>query len=71
MHTTDLREFGRGCCFAADGCGNFYWTPVSDTPQDDAPVYFACHDSYGNEKVANSLEEFFSRLQAKAQPSKS
>jgi len=58
--TTDLSEFGRGCCFAADGMGNFYWVPVSDTPQMDAPVYFACHDPYGNEKVADSLDEFLS-----------
>jgi hypothetical protein len=35
-----------------------YWVPVSDEPQIDAPVYFACHDPYGNEKVSNSLEEF-------------
>jgi hypothetical protein len=21
-HTTELRDFGRGCCFAADGMGN-------------------------------------------------
>jgi SMI1/KNR4 family protein SUKH-1 len=61
-YTTDLSEFGRGCCFAGDGMGNFYWTPVSDTAQDDAPVYFACHDPYGNEKVAESLEEFFGWL---------
>jgi len=59
MHTTDLSEFGRGCCFAADGMGNFYWVPVSDSRQADAIVYFACHDPYGNEKVANSLDEFF------------
>ena len=61
--TTDLGEFGRGCCFAGDGLGTFYWTPVSDTAPDDAPVYFACHDPYGNEKVADSLEEFFGWLQ--------
>lgn len=66
-HTTDLSDFGSGCCFAGDGCGNFYWTPVSDLQQDDAPVYFACHDPYGNEKVADSLEEFFSWLEAQAE----
>jgi hypothetical protein len=71
MHTTRLDEFGQGCCFATDGCGNFYWVPVNGTPQDDAPVFFACHDPYGNEKVANSLEEFFSWLEAKAHAPKS
>lgn len=70
-HSTDLTAFGRGCCFAADGCGNFYWTPVSDKQQDDAPVFFACHDPYGNEKVADSLEQFFSRLATNVRPSKS
>jgi hypothetical protein len=56
--TTDLSEFGQGCCFAGDGCGNFYWVRVSGERQADSPVYFACHDPYGNEKVADSLEEF-------------
>src|SRR5713101_4095192 len=50
----------KGFCFAGDGCGNFYWVPVSDTRQPDAPVYFACHDPWGNEKIADSLEEFLS-----------
>jgi len=66
-HTADLSEFGRGCCFAADGIGNFFWTPVSDVLQDDAPVYFACPDPYGNEKVADNLSEFFTWLEAKMQ----
>jgi hypothetical protein len=69
-HTTDLSDFGEGCCFAGDGMGNFYWTPVSETPQEDAPVFFACHDPYGNEKVADSLEEFFSWFEAKVQAAK-
>jgi len=58
--TADLSEFGRSCCFARDGMGNFHWVPVGDTPQKDAPVYFACHDPYGNEKVADSVDEFLS-----------
>ena len=70
-HTTDLSEFGKGCCFAGDDMGNYYWVPVSETPQDDAPVFFACHDPYGNEKVANSLGEFFSWLEASVQTAKS
>jgi hypothetical protein len=58
--TCDLVEagWGKGFCFAGDGCGNFYWMPVSDTPQSDAPVFFACHDPWGNEKIADSLDEF-------------
>lgn len=60
MLTTDLTEFGKGCCFAGDGMGNFYWVPVNAERQSDAPVFFACHDPWGNEKVADSLEEFFS-----------
>ncbi len=61
-HTCDLELLAKakGFCFAADGCGNFYWVPVSDTRKSDAPVFFACHDPWGNEKVANSLEEFLS-----------
>ena|ERR1700730_11285686 len=60
--TCDLQEagWGRGFCFAADGAGNFYWQPVSAARQLDAPVFFACHDPWGNEKVADSLEEFLS-----------
>jgi hypothetical protein len=58
MLTTDLTEFGKGCCFAGDGMGNFYWVPVDVERQSDAPVFFACHDPWGNEKVADSLEEF-------------
>ena len=60
MLTTDLAEFGKGCCFAGDGMGNFYWVPVDEERQTDAPVFFACHDPWGNEKVADSLEEFLS-----------
>lgn len=69
-NTADLSEFGCGCCFAGDGMGNFYWTSVSVSPQDDAPVYFACHDPYGNEKVAESLQEFFGWLEAAIAKSK-
>lgn len=61
-YTCDLpaQGWGRGFCFATDGAGNFYWVPLSDTRQPDAPVFFACHDPHGNEKVADSLDEFFS-----------
>lgn len=61
-YTVDLVQYGagRGFCFATDGAGNFYWTPVSETRQPDAPVFFACHDPFGNEQVAVSLEEFLS-----------
>jgi len=60
--TADLSDFGRGCCFATDGMGNYYWVEVLDKRRTDSPVYFACHDPYGNEKVADSLEEFLSCL---------
>lgn len=61
-YTTDLpaQGWGHGFCFATDGAGNFYWTPVSSTRQADAPVFFACHDPHGNEQVAPSLDEFLS-----------
>ena len=61
-YTCDLELLAKakGFCFAADGCGNFYWVPVSDTRQPDAPVFYACHDPWGNTKVANSLEDFLS-----------
>jgi hypothetical protein len=52
--------WGSGFCFATDGAGNFYWTPVSETRRPDAPVFFASHDPYGNEEVAQSLDEFLS-----------
>ena len=58
--TCDLAEFGKGFCFAGDGMGNFYWVPVEAQRRDDAPVYFACHDPWGNEKVCHTLEEFLS-----------
>ncbi len=58
--TCDLTEFGKGCCFAGDGMGNFYWVPVDVERKSDAAVYFACHDPWGNEKVAESLDEFLS-----------
>ena len=62
QYTCDLELLAnaKGFCFARDGCGNFYWVPVSDTRQSDSPVFFACHDPWGNEKVANNLEEFLS-----------
>lgn len=61
-YTTDLRGngWGAGFCFATDGCGSFYWSPVSETRQPDAAVFFACHDPHGNEQVASSLDEFLS-----------
>lgn len=61
-YTCDLELLAnaKGFCFAGDGCGNFYWVPLSDTRQSDSPVFFACHDPWGNEKVADSLEEFLS-----------
>jgi hypothetical protein len=61
-HTVSLEEagWGKGFCFAADGAGNFYWVPVSPARQPDAPVFFACHDPWGNEKIAESLDEFLS-----------
>lgn len=61
-YTVDLPSagWGNGFCFAADGMGNFYWMPVGPTRQPDAPVFFACHDPWGNEKIADSLDEFLS-----------
>jgi hypothetical protein len=61
----DLSEFGKGWCFAGDGMGNFFWVPVSDERHKDGPVYFICHDPWGNEKVADSLEEFLTWLRAR------
>jgi hypothetical protein len=59
--TTDLSLLdSKGCCFAGDGMGNFYWVPVDSERKSDTPVFFACHDPWGNEKVADSLEEFLS-----------
>jgi hypothetical protein len=60
--TCDLQEagWGQGFCFAVDGAGNFYWQPVTKERHLDAPVFFACHDPWGNEKVADSLEDFLS-----------
>src|SRR5277367_6326100 len=59
-YTIDLPKqgWGLGFCFATDGAGNFYWTPVSEARQPDGPVFFASHDPYGNEEVAPSLDEF-------------
>lgn len=59
-YTCELKEWGNGFCFAADGMGNFYWVPVNANRQSDAPVFFACHDPWGNEKIAESLDEFLS-----------
>lgn len=63
-HTWDVAEagWGNGFCFAADGAGNFYWVPVHPARQQDTPVFFACHDPWGNEKIAESLDEFLSWL---------
>ena len=61
-YTCDLELLAnaKGFCFAGDGCGNFYWVPVSNIRQPDTPVFFACHDPWGNEKIADTLEEFLS-----------
>ncbi|HKV24991.1 MAG TPA: SMI1/KNR4 family protein [Candidatus Acidoferrum sp.] len=61
-YTVDLGVYGRdkGFCFATDGAGNFYWMPLRGTRAEDAPVFFACHDPFGNEQVARSLEELLS-----------
>jgi hypothetical protein len=61
-HTVDLSVggWGKGCCFAGDGCGNFFWVPVSQERHRDAPVYFACHNPWGNTKVSDTLTEFLS-----------
>ena len=54
----ELLSKAKGFCFATDGCGNLYWVPVSDRRQPDSPVFFACHDPWGNTKVAENLEDF-------------
>jgi hypothetical protein len=61
-YTCDLpsRGLGKGFCFATEGTGNFYWVPLSDTRQADAPVFFVSCDPRANEKVAESLDEFLS-----------
>ena len=56
----ELLANAKGFCFARDGCGNFYWVPVSDARHPDAPVFFACHVPWGTERIADSLEEFLS-----------
>ena len=60
--TVDLAALGlgKGFCFATDGSGNFYWTPASYARQEDAPVFYVCHDPAGNVEVASSLNEFLS-----------
>jgi len=65
----DLSEFGKGCCFAGDGMGNYFWVPVTEERQPDSPVYFICHDPWGNQEVADSLEVFLSWI--KSSPAKS
>jgi hypothetical protein len=59
-YTVDLGVFGcgKGFCFATDGAGNFYWIAATDARLADAPVFFACHDPFGNEQIAPSLDEF-------------
>jgi len=61
-YTVDLGVYGRGkgFCFATDGAGNFYWMPLAQARTEDAPVFFACHDPFGNEQVAQSLEQLLS-----------
>lgn len=56
----DMKEFGKGFCFASDGFGNCYWVPVNKERQHDTPVYFLSHDPWENLKAAESLEEFLS-----------
>jgi hypothetical protein len=58
--TWDLTEFGKACCFANNGMGDFYWVPMSPERLGDAPVYIIWHDGWNNEKVADSLSEFLS-----------
>ncbi len=58
--TWDLSEFGKACCFANNGMGDFYWVPMSSERLDEAPVYIIWHDGWDNEKVADSLGEFLS-----------
>ena len=53
-------EWGKGCCFATDGSGNFYWVGASSERLSDAPVYFAERDASSSEPVAGTLEEFLS-----------
>jgi hypothetical protein len=54
------RGLGKGFCFATEGTSNFYWVPLCDTRQTDAPVFFVSGDPRANEKVAESLDEFLS-----------
>jgi hypothetical protein len=69
-YTVDLGVFGcgKGFCFATDGSGNFYWMAASDTRLADAPVFFACHDPFGNEQIAPSLDEFLNWPRTLHQP---
>ena len=67
LHTCDLqlyprdqREWSNGFCFAADGMGNFYWVPVAGDRQPDVPVFFACHDPWGNTRISDTLDQFLS-----------
>lgn len=60
LYTCELKEWGNGFCFARDGMGNFYWVPVSADRQSDAPVFFACHDPWGNTRISDTLDQFLS-----------
>jgi hypothetical protein len=52
---------GKGFCFATDGTGNFYWIPLGEKRQADAPVFYVSIDPRANDKVADTLDEFLSR----------
>jgi hypothetical protein len=54
------RGLGKGFCFATEGTGNFYWVPLGEKRQIDAPVFYVSLDPRANDKVANFLDEFLS-----------
>jgi hypothetical protein len=48
-------------CYFAEDVGIFFWVPVSETRQADAPVFLTGPDpSWGVTKIAASLDEFLS-----------
>jgi hypothetical protein len=56
--TCQSNDFGMGCCFAEDGAGNFFWVPVNESRQIDAPVFLTGPDFRSSLRVADSLYEF-------------